>query len=182
MANPYDFVPFFARPPEQRPVPIGHERLDGISCYLECELVAQTPLFTLAYQEKGQEAVEQRAFYRPPPQHPERRAKIPGSSLKGVLRSVAEAVSRSCLRVGKPPRRHGEWWGCYRTDRACPSCRLFGLLGRDDAYQGRVQIGDAVMVQGDWQTVTVLQPMGGPRPWHQPFYERPRGTPRGRKF
>ena len=66
---------------------------------------------------------------------------IPGSSLKGVIRNVVEAISPSCLcktraRFNEIPQGMGE---CRRKDALCVACRIFGAMG----FQGNVRINDA---------------------------------------
>lgn len=58
---------------------------------------------------------------------------IPGSSLKGTVRSTLEALSPSCLG-GR----------CNPEKRLCPACRIFGTTD----YQSRVFFEDALL-QGD---------------------------------
>ena len=89
---------------------------------------------------------------------------IPGSSLKGAIRSIVEAISESCvcktkvnlgrntLRDFKECRRN------YRNERLCIACRMFGAMG----YQGNIAIQDAPLIQGNIVTKRV------------PILERPR--------
>lgn len=82
---------------------------------------------------------------------------IPGTSIKGAVRSVAEAISNSCVsqlagrkRTGKnrykqderlPPyidKKHSHK-PCDDINNLCPVCRLFGTTG----YGGRVSFLDA---------------------------------------
>ncbi|MHA1401576.1 MAG: RAMP superfamily CRISPR-associated protein [Candidatus Heimdallarchaeaceae archaeon] len=58
---------------------------------------------------------------------------IPGSSLKGIVRSTLEALSPSCLG-GR----------CKPEGKLCPACRIFGTTD----YQSRVFFEDAFL-QGD---------------------------------
>lgn len=74
---------------------------------------------------------------------------IPGTSIKGAVRSVVEAISRSCVSqarrdeevpsrataCNKAPRRNQVAIGTL-----CPACRLFGTT----SYRGRVFFTDAV--------------------------------------
>lgn len=70
---------------------------------------------------------------------------IPGTSIKGAVRSVAEAVSNSCVsQTGKrerPPDTHGKCEFNLEENRTnlCPSCKIFGTTG----YSGRVNFSDA---------------------------------------
>lgn len=70
---------------------------------------------------------------------------VPGSSLKGKLRSLLER------RLGLPFERYGGM-GVYRhecTDRACPVCRVFGATGgregSDKNIPGRLIVRDMKM-------------------------------------
>ncbi len=94
---------------------------------------------------------------------------IPGTSIKGAVRAVFEAVTDSCVRVVakatklrgkvlKPDERplfrnQGElasWRSCKGINNLCPACRVFGTTG----YHGRVHFSDAVPV-GDVRTETI---------------------------
>jgi CRISPR/Cas system CSM-associated protein Csm3 (group 7 of RAMP superfamily) len=75
---------------------------------------------------------------------------IPGTSLKGAVRSTAEAISRSCLRITRreiqrslssrqaEPCKNVRAASSGRSD-LCTCCSLFGALG----YRGRVAFGEA---------------------------------------
>ena len=85
---------------------------------------------------------------------------IPGSSLKGVFRSAAEVISRSCMAT---ERRSA----CRDKDNLCVCCRLFGGLG----YLGRVRFTDAMLMSS-------IMPMV----YEVPTLWSPRRRQRGRKF
>lgn len=55
---------------------------------------------------------------------------LPGSGIKGAVRTIYELLSNACDSMNNP---------CEGNDR-CEACRLFGGL----RYQGRVSFGDAV--------------------------------------
>ena len=80
---------------------------------------------------------------------------IPGSSLKGAIRSVVEAISESCLckvsgRIRRAvPRDFAE---CRQKERLCVACRMFGAMG----FQGNVAVQDAPQIEGE--IVTKLVP------------------------
>lgn len=110
------------------------------------------------------------------------RIAIPGSSLKGVVRSIAEAISRSCVRVqsrtlrNKLPRGFEPCELRNRNDALCPACRLFGAMG----YQGQVRFADALLVEGN--TSVMLAPsLFAPRA-HAHIYYGKNGKVVGRKF
>lgn len=80
----------------------------------------------------------------------ERRLVIPGSSLKGVIRSTYEAITRSCLcKVSKNIQSNipKEYQECKTTNKeikerevkVCPACQIFGAMG----WQGLVHFTDA---------------------------------------
>jgi len=53
---------------------------------------------------------------------------LPGSSFKGMLRSVFEAVSESCMPTERDLR-------CSHANALCPACAMFGFLG----YKGKLR-------------------------------------------
>lgn len=67
---------------------------------------------------------------------------IPGTGIKGAVRSIVEAISNSCVRqVAKGERAPGHE-ACRNANALCPACRLFGTTG----YGGRVHFSDAVPI------------------------------------
>lgn len=112
---------------------------------------------------------------------------VPGSSLKGVVRSIAEALSDSCVRLTSrsvEPRltKGDDVKGCRLATRKegipklCVCCSLFGGLG----YFGRVSFSDAPLTRGTVGTHHIRSPYpprdsGG-------SYKDPQGRYNGRKF
>lgn len=67
---------------------------------------------------------------------------IPGTGIKGAVRSIVEAISNSCVRqVARGERAPGHE-ACRDEKNLCPACRLFGTTG----YGGRAHFSDAVPV------------------------------------
>jgi len=100
---------------------------------------------------------------------------IPGSSLKGMVRSIVEAISDSCVnkvdsKVTKLPRALGECKVDKDSDITgiCPACFLFGCMG----YMGRVFFEDALPESNS--TVTEIVKI--------PYLYGPRNSQKGRKF
>lgn len=121
--NPYNFVRYLAdRPsrPDDPPAvqllgrcpPPPHDRWVGLSGQIQCELTVETPLFISDSEEVqivGEEHKSYRFFqYNGQPV-------IPASSLRGMVRSVFEAVTNSCLAVFDGERRLP-----YRNIRLAP--------------------------------------------------------------
>ena len=68
---------------------------------------------------------------------------IPGSSLKGAVRAVLEAISNSCVvQRGRNERVSSSHVPCSSDGPFCPACRLFGTTRR----RGRVHFSDGVPV------------------------------------
>ncbi len=157
--KPYDFVPFL--PEVKRERPEGHFRFAQLTGTLELELVAHRPVqvasgfLDVVSDHEGDIVAAQPTWgcggaYV-----------IPGSSLKGVIRSLVEAISPSCVRVagGRSRRAIPQALSpCVKVKDLCPACRLFGMSGRrKENYAGQVQVEDAVMVSG--QIVLVRTPI-----------------------
>src|SRR5262249_61813598 len=90
--NPYDFVPF-EETPSAAPDPPGHDRADGLSGRITFDLVTLTPLCILHESVRpGDTATARFANFNGRPV-------VPASSLKGMLRTVHEAVTNSAVGV-----------------------------------------------------------------------------------
>ncbi|HIC92888.1 MAG TPA: hypothetical protein EYP09_01365 [Anaerolineae bacterium] len=161
--KPYEFVAFPSK--VKREEPAGHHRFalkEGkYAGLIEATLTARRPvqvasgLMDVMKLKSGETALALMTKVR------RRISVIPGSSLKGAVRSVVEAISPSCVRVvgwrTRPslPRRMNP---CSRMDSLCPACRLFGMSGgRGENYAGQVHFEDAVMVEG--RLVVVRTPL-----------------------
>lgn len=63
------------------------------------------------------------------------RAAYPGTSFKGMIRSVFEAVSNSCILMRPFQKEFQNVFpqkscNCNNNTRVCPACSVFGMLGR----------------------------------------------------
>lgn len=150
--KPYDFVPLPERTARDRCS--GHHRFVGElqTGSLRCDLALLRPLqvasglLDLVRTDRGEQLAAQHATVA-------RRGRavyvLPGSSLKGALRTLAEAVSPSCFSIASarvreyvpaPLRR------CSHIDELCPACRLFGMTGSGrQSYMGNVQVVDVLL-------------------------------------
>jgi RAMP superfamily protein len=185
--NPYDFV----RLPDRvvRESVLTHEMLRGRSGRIRCSLTAITPIFIPETQAGGgTQFITARYNGGDFPV-------IPGSSLKGVVRCVAEAVSQSCIGLSAQLFERGavreEYRGAITKDfatcdvgeRLCPACRLFGMVSRNSHFLGKVSFGEARTTPQDFKrgTTVTLKPLMEPKPRHSAFY-LPTGKVAGRKF
>lgn len=107
------------------------------------------------------------------------RPTLPGSSLKGVFRSIVEAISNpaSCARVtrARTEQLPANAQTCRRKDRLCLACRLFGAMG----YLGRIRFRDAPLLHGSTEVIRI-PPMFQPRSREGVYFEG--AQVRGRKF
>lgn len=207
LINPYNFVPLKGQEPKrsQWADVRKHDRLakETFSGQLQLVLQAVTPLLIPSHFEEdvdkapvdtNQGVREKRTYKRF--HHRGERPTIPASSIKGMIRSVFEALTNSCLTLyGETYSgltypagrfRHEE---CNLENGLCPTCSLFGTIhGEKLLFQGKVRFSDAIgeasaLELGDW----ILKELSSPKPnRHVPFYSKD-GTsegsgPRGRKF
>jgi CRISPR/Cas system CSM-associated protein Csm3 (group 7 of RAMP superfamily) len=141
--NPYDFVSIdWAKVPLRRK-PIWHYQLAGseqqplYSGHIALTIEVETPLFIGGSGQPKESLRDKSGDYI-----------IPGSSLKGMLRNVTEALCRGCLTL---------FDGSYKDDKTifydnmvppvfrrcgvntdiCLSCRIFGMMQAKDSYTGR---------------------------------------------
>lgn len=159
-----------------------------------CKLTVKTPLFipnTSGIPKNNPGFTKFRVFYSYDQlsynekncQRPENPV-IPGSSLRGMLRAVHEAVDNGCMHIlrGKDTpawlevdrlARKAGYAPCtgIKTSNSqkeeprydlCPTCSLFGMIGKKYACAGRIRVSDARAV-GD-----VV--FGAPR-WLSPLME-----------
>jgi len=143
--KPFFFLPLRGKP--AREAPSGHERFQSMTGWLELEievisdyLYVGSGQFELRSVQGQEQAVY--AFTRRNGQ-----LIIPGTSIKGAVRSIVEAISNSCVRVkSRRERVRGSHNPRRCQNTLCPACRLFGSTG----YRGRVHFTDAEPV-GDIQ-------------------------------
>jgi hypothetical protein len=188
--KPYDFVPFpEGRPDRQKGA--GQDKLDArlLSGTLELTLHTLTPVHVgLGYSDfiKAGDQEYLAALQASKPVREDdttrRRYLIPGSSIKGAVRSIVEAITRSCIRITQGrhrpyiPQGYG---GCMSVNDLCIACRLFGAQD----YQGHVSFEDAVAPRGSLVllgTPLLWTPARGGRGLPPRYLERDRA--KGRKF
>lgn len=86
---------------------------------------------------------------------------IPGSSFKGVVRSMYEAITRSCISKTKVNLEDSqvEYKECKNLALLCPACLVFGAMG----WQGCVHFTDAECQSDDFQ-VKKIPSLFSPKP------------------
>jgi CRISPR/Cas system CSM-associated protein Csm3 (group 7 of RAMP superfamily) len=193
--NVYNFVRF-GKPGIRRAV-LGHDKFQEHSGRFTCELQTLTELFIPETQGRVEKREHQKLKLL---RGDEGQPFLPGSSLKGVIRSVAEALSGSCLTLPtrlfkgslsyrsfgkeelyKIPYRFEH---CSEARNACPACRLFGLLSKDEVHLGKVMFSDATAVEKVTSQQMIIEALMEPKPRHRAFYglQNKLDTARGRKF
>lgn len=162
--EPYAFVPHPKHTTPQRKAPLGHDTLQGASGELWCELEALSPLLVMGSEHRaGSNRHEVGRF----DETTDFRAIIPGTSLKGMVRSVFEVLVPSCVALQGRNTGHlvpRSFYNCSKRDQLCPACRAFGAL-TNPPHKGCIHIGqaeavDAVNAMPDVQLV----PLFGPNP------------------
>jgi len=178
---PYDFVriDWSSRVP-RRPATL-HHRFEGFSGRLEGRIEALTPLFIPDHRaaKSGHSPVKRFLTNR------QGQAIIPGSSLKGMARSLVETIGPGCWWLFKGEHEHklpGEFRQCPRGNNLCVACRMFGLIKGSTLLLGHVGFEDAVCEQAVEHAPLYTIILGTPKPHHTAFYLDQEGKLAGRKF
>jgi hypothetical protein len=107
------------------------------------------------------------------------RPAIPGSSLKGAIRSIVEAISNppSCLRVtqARSDNIPNNVRRCANKESLCIACRMFGAMG----FLGKISFHDAILQEGKTEILKI--PSFYPARTRERLYFD-RGKVKGRKF
>ena len=169
--KPFAFVPLPRR--INRREPIGHDQYheDHISGQIHGTIEALSPIHIgSGVIDIGQDVELIKTAVRTG-----ENVVIPGSSLKGAIRSVVEAISESCVsKVSYQVRRTvpRDFSECRQKHRLCVACRMFGAMG----FQGNIAIQDAPHIEGEIGTAYVPELYAPGR-----YQRRMRDIP-GRKF
>ena len=150
--NPYRFVP--VRQDTEQGRPTTDEAFQGHCGYIQCSLTNLSLLFIGGGLGQGDFICR------------DLKPVIPGTSLKGMLRSLAEVVGGGCFITDRDNH-------CKDPDNLCITCRMFGMLSKGDVHKGQVSPGDGIF-QDDRpkkKTVSIIQ--GRPKKEHSSFYKNP---------
>jgi len=143
--NPYDFVCIDWEKPPLRKKPTWHYQLVGpgqqkfYHGQIELTIQTETPLYIHDPHARNEPTLSLR--------NQQGEYIIPGSSLKGMLRSVVETLGRGCLTLFdgnyEPIKKNGRFAGyeapykelvsrdflrCTNNNELCLSCRIFGMM------------------------------------------------------
>lgn len=169
--KPYELVPFAEKTP--RSPCQGHHKYnqDLFTGVLELSLHTERPVQVASgYQDftKDNSGRENLASVMPVVEKGGKQWHvIPGSSLKGALRSIVEAISPSCLPFSSKKLRQlipDQVRKCASKKHLCPACRLFGVTGGGkNSYQGNLFFEDIFVDPRDielWRTPILWTPGG----------------------
>ena len=172
--NPYRWVTV-SNQPIQHDAPNYHHTLSGVSGRIWCELKALTPLII---GDGHGEFVCHTGNRKP---------YIPSTSLKGVVRSLAEVVGNATVpfpgpQVDTPHQLDEARRDINNVDHFDIVSRTFGYLNGGDVVAGLIHFSDAEILtetssSDPWPQYQVA--VGQPNPSHQAFYPKKRNR---RKF
>jgi CRISPR/Cas system CSM-associated protein Csm3 (group 7 of RAMP superfamily) len=178
--KPFVLIDIPSTPPERKPS-TTHEKFAGLTGRLELTFTVVSEYLFVgsgAYEfdpnARGDCPDVWYTFYRRNGQ-----ICVPGTSIKGAIRAIVEAISNSCVSQSREHERRlieldkahlpAE---CKVPDSLCPACRLFGVTG----FRGKVSFTDALPI-GPIQTKRVKIP----ELWHHDP-KRIRKLDRARRF
>ncbi|MBF2001901.1 MAG: CRISPR-associated protein [Synechococcales cyanobacterium M58_A2018_015] len=179
--KPYAFISFPDTPPSLQP-PAGHQQYlrDRLHGTLFLVLRVETAVHvSTGVAVMGSDINSRIPLIKPMVQGSDRHLLIQGSSLKGCVRAVYEAITNSTLAVITPRYRNNiptERLPCRDKTRLCPASRVFGALD----WQGLVEFNDARCEDSDFAT-DFMPSLYRPRPDQRRAYFIG-GRVAGRKF
>jgi len=176
LPKPYEFVPL---PDGRIPLdaPAGHHRYaaDRYSGTLTGQIIARSPVHVasgLLEQSGDRKYPMVKAHFRTQGQ-----LAIPATSLKGCIRSIAEAISKSSVQVTRAREIERDYLPSRSPEKLDVAQRIFGALG----YQGMVRFGDALLPAAATSVIVPSPQLFRPRPESTDTYFEGR-RPYGRKF
>ncbi|GAX37397.1 RAMP superfamily CRISPR-associated protein [Nodularia sp. NIES-3585] len=180
--KPYKLVSF----PQQRPPlepPAGHDRFDRNRLHgtLFLTLKVKTSLHvSTGVVVPGSDIATRVPLIKTMVQGVDKHLLIQGSSLKGCIRSVYEAITNSTLAVVTSKYRDkvpNERLPCRNKEQLCPASQVFGALD----WQGLIEFNDAKCASMGFNT-GFMPSLYRPRPEPGSAYFNTRGKVAGRKF
>jgi CRISPR/Cas system CSM-associated protein Csm3 (group 7 of RAMP superfamily) len=177
--NPYDFVRIDWDAGIDRRRPNLHDRFSGLSGRIEGTITTLTPLFIPEPGVHSPKSSLTNGHHHPI---------IPGSSLKGLFRSLAETIGPGCWWLFKGEHEHKlphVFRQCPKGGNLCIACRMFGLIeGRKNGMLllGHVGFDDAVCQEPQDHPAVYTIILSSPKPRHRAFYLYKNGKLAGRKY
>ena len=171
--NPYNFIPLGNGVDRKEKKSLSEGSLTG---YISCKLTVKTPLLLPDHSaETEKNKFEFYSVLNEPT--------IPGSELRGCIRSVFETVTNSCLSVlddkekvkgvvvpvfdmVNHTNREKPYTPCKNND-LCPACSLFGALGKASAIRFSDARGINVELDDDFR---ILPEFSSPKFSTMSFY------------
>lgn len=199
----YEFVEFIEEPISRKKTPSNHNDISIglLSGKLTCKLTALSPILipSLIIDNDQDEGFRQDFlnFYEI-----HGKKVIPASTLKGMLRATAEALTNSCVSIFSGEYVHTfdnqietasiklpnfeNIQTCSNIHALCPACRIFGMAsGFNTAdnlfYRGKISISDGVAESWIYDNPTTIIKLESPRPAREKIYQK-ENFARGRKF
>jgi hypothetical protein len=181
--KPYQLIPFPTKKLDLIP-PIGHEKYHNNRLHgtLYLTLTVQTGLhISTGVVAMGSDIGQNRiALIKLMANNAEKKLLIPGSSLKGSIRSVYEAITNSTLAVATNKYKDkipAERLPCQDKEKLCPASRVFGALN----WQGLINFTDAQCTEVGFSS-GFMPSLYRPRPDECPAYFNQYKKAIGRKF
>ena len=182
--NPYNFVPVDEDNIPRKKDYSGHEIFSGISGSIVCRLTSKSNLITA-----GKNTTREKKQYQI-----NNIPAIQASSLKGMLRATAEAISNSCMSQMKHTnivKNKALSDSCDVNNGLCYCCRLFGTTAKKIegkkqpfTFKGKIMLHDAIFEKGENIFVTKYLKefqLNSPQIHHKSFYFN-NNKIKGRKF
>jgi RAMP superfamily len=178
--KPYDFVSFPSTGPTLS-APIGHDsyKPDRLHGALYIQLQVQTALHvSTGITGLGSDVGSRLPLIKTMTTTLDKQLVVQGSSLKGCVRAVYEAITNSTLAVPGREKQSvpANRLPCRDKTKLCPASRVFGAMD----WQGLVSFSDAKCLTTQ-PGVGFMPSLYSPRP-QAPGYYDDRGKVAGRKF
>ena len=214
--NPYNFVPLGCSPSRGAYAKRHVYDKNSYNGRLTCELTVKSPLITVDQRRYDQHKltnkngtpITKKDYGRTVELNPIKVFRflknsrgdvmIQGTSLKGLIRSVYEALTNSCMCLAATssnkkkntykydPLTDHDKKQCNGAGNLCPACMLFGTVGDEDVhFQGKTTFEDAKLCHGELtEKRYYLKELSSPKPRHCATYGKNRvaGQIGGRKF
>ncbi|MGB5962501.1 MAG: RAMP superfamily CRISPR-associated protein [Coleofasciculaceae cyanobacterium] len=180
--KPYELISFPKDPPTlQRP--IGHDKYHGDRLHgtLYLTLTVQTSLHvSTGLVVMGSDINSRVPLIKTMVQGVDHKLSIQGSSLKGCIRSVYEAITNSTLAVITNKKEYKDKYPkdrlpCPNKEQLCPASQVFGALN----WQGLIDFSDAKCESAGYST-GFMPSLYAPRSQREGYYRGNKVA--GRKF